>query len=159
VAGSTTSRAGRAAIAVSAHIALSLFQGRRPWFISWSNKALATAPFPSGMVGRFLKPQIRAQHERPGFVTAYDHVKRPLGLALVDEPMAQLHGAQRISEATRFSISHAPANSSWASKKAEMAFMQLAYFGQPKTKALSPTGVELLSGSKRGRRSRIAARS
>jgi len=73
-------------------IVLSLLKGRRTWFISGSNKALATAPFPSGMVGRFLKPQIRAQHERPGFVTAYDHVKRPLGLALVDEPMAQLHG-------------------------------------------------------------------
>ena len=69
-AGSTTSRAGRAGIAVFAHIALSLFQGCRTWFISGSNKALATAPFPSGMVGRFLKPQIRAQHERPGFVTA-----------------------------------------------------------------------------------------
>ena len=78
-----------------AHIALSLFQGRRTWFISGSNKALATVPFPSGMVGRFLKPQLRAQHEWPGLVTACDHVKRPLGLAFVDEPMAQLHGCAR----------------------------------------------------------------
>src|SRR5208337_481093 len=92
VAGSTTSRAGRAAIAVFAHIALSLIQGRRPWFISWSNNALATVPSLSGMVGHFLKPQFRAQHERPGFLTARNHVRRPLGLALVDEPMAQLHG-------------------------------------------------------------------
>src|SRR5271165_59966 len=68
------------------------FKRRRPWFINWSNNALATVPFPSGMVGRFLKPQFRAQHERPGFLTARNHVRRPLGLALVDEPMAQLHG-------------------------------------------------------------------
>ena len=64
------------------------------WFISGSNKALATVPFPSGMVGRVLKPQLRAQHEWPGLVTACDHVKRPLGLAFVDEPMAQLHGCE-----------------------------------------------------------------
>ena len=64
-----------------AHIALSLSQRRRRWFISPSNKALATVPFPSGMVGRFLKPQLRAQHEWPGLVTACDHVKRPLGVA------------------------------------------------------------------------------
>ena len=107
------------------------------------DKALATAPSPSGMVGRFLKPQIRAQHEWPGFVTANDHIGRPPGLALVDEPMAQLHGAQRSSEATSFSISLAPAGTSEASKKAEMAFMQLAHFGQRKTKALSPTGAPL----------------
>jgi len=73
-------------------IALSFLKKRRPWFISLSNKALATVPSPSGMVGHFLKPQFRAQHERPGFLTARNHVIRPLGLALVDEPMAQLHG-------------------------------------------------------------------
>ena len=78
-----------------AHIALSFFKTRRPWFIGWSNKALATAPFPLGMVGRSLKPQFRAQHERPGFLTASDHVERPLGLALVDEPRARLHGCAR----------------------------------------------------------------
>ena len=62
-------------------IALSFLKRHRPWFISWSNKALATVPSLSGMVGRFLKPQVRAQHERPGFLTARDHVKRPLRLA------------------------------------------------------------------------------
>jgi hypothetical protein len=44
------------------------------------------------MVGRFLKPQFRAQHERLGFLTARNHVRRPLVLALVDQPMAQLYG-------------------------------------------------------------------
>src|SRR5271166_944191 len=52
-------------------------------------------------------------------------------------------GAHGISEATRFSISPAPANSSGASKKAEMGLMQLAHFGQPKTKAPSPSGPPL----------------
>jgi hypothetical protein len=75
-------------------IALSFLKKRRPWFIGWSNNALATGPFLSGMVGRFLKPQFRAQHERLGFSTARNHVRRPLCLALVDQPMAQLHGCE-----------------------------------------------------------------
>jgi len=75
-----TPRAGQAAIAVYAHMALSFSKRRRTWFISQSDEALATVPFPSGMVGRFLKPQIRAEHEWPGVVTAGDHIKRPLGL-------------------------------------------------------------------------------
>jgi len=74
------------------HIARSFSETRCPWFLSPSNRALATAPFPSGMVGRFLKPKTRAQHERLGFLTANDHVERPLGLALGDEKMARLHG-------------------------------------------------------------------
>ena len=37
----------------SLHIARSYDKTRCPWFLSPSNKALATAPFPSGMVGRF----------------------------------------------------------------------------------------------------------
>jgi len=81
--------------AVFAHIGSLLVERRRTWFISRSNKALTTVPFPSGMVGRFLKPQLRAQHERPGLVTACDHVKRPLGRVFVEEPMAQLHGCAR----------------------------------------------------------------
>jgi hypothetical protein len=44
----TTSRAGRAAILLFAHIALSLFQTRHTWFISRSTKALATVPFLCG---------------------------------------------------------------------------------------------------------------
>src|SRR5271157_734959 len=67
------------------------FLKRPPWFIGWSNNALATVPSLSGMVGNFLKPQFHAQHERLGFLTARNHVRRPLGLAHVDQPMAQLH--------------------------------------------------------------------
>jgi hypothetical protein len=44
-------------------------------------------------------------------------------------------GAHRISEETRFSISPATASTSGASKKAERAFMQLAHFSQPNTRA------------------------
>ena len=46
--------------------------------------------------------------------------------------------AHRISEATQFSISSAPASTSRASKKAEKTFTQLAQFSQPKTEAPSP---------------------
>jgi len=49
----------------------------------------------------------------------------------------------RISEATRFCISPAPAATSGASKKAERAFMQLAHFSQPETEAPSSTGAPL----------------
>ena len=126
-----------------AHMALSWFKRRRPWFINWSNNALATVPFPSGMVGRFLKPQFRAQHERPGFLTARNHVRRPLGLALLMSQWPNSTGAQRMFEATRFSISPATASTSGASKKAERAFMQLAHFSQPKMEAPLPTGALL----------------
>ncbi len=73
-------------------IAFSFLKKHRPWFISSSNNALATVSSLSGMVGHFLKPRFRAQHERFGFLTTRNHVRRRLGLALVDEPMAQLHG-------------------------------------------------------------------
>jgi hypothetical protein len=58
-----------------------LSKGRRTWFISASNKTLATVPFPAGMIGRSLRPQIRVQHERSGVVTAGDQFRRPLGLS------------------------------------------------------------------------------
>ena len=52
-------------------------------------------------------------------------------------------GAQRMFEATRFSISPATASTSGASKKAERAFMQLAHFSQSKMEAPLPTGALL----------------
>ena len=58
-----------------------LSKGRRTWFINASNKTLATGPFPAGMIGRSLRPQIRVQHERSGVVTAGDQFRRPLGLS------------------------------------------------------------------------------
>jgi hypothetical protein len=63
------------------HIAFSGSGRRRWWFISRSTEALATVPFPWGMVGRCGKPQLRAGHEGPGLVTACDHVQRSLSLA------------------------------------------------------------------------------
>jgi hypothetical protein len=72
-----------------------LFSKRHPpWFTSSSNNALATAPSPSGMVVRFLKPSSRGLHEQPGLLTVRSHIKRPLDLASVDKPMAQLHGGR-----------------------------------------------------------------
>src|SRR5208337_3265412 len=106
-----------------------------------------TAPSPSGMVGRFLKPQIRAQHEWPGFVTANDHIRRPPGLALVDEPMAQLHGTQRSSEATSFSISPAPAGTSEASK---LKWPSCSWLISANQRPRRSHPREFLSGSKQG---------
>ena len=74
------------------HIARSFERTRCPRFLSPSNKALATASFPSGMVDRFpeapnfvLKPKGRAFRR---LRTMFNDV----WAALVDEPMSQLHG-------------------------------------------------------------------
>jgi hypothetical protein len=40
------------------YIAGSFAKTRCPWFLSPSNKTLATVPFPPGMVGRFLEAPI-----------------------------------------------------------------------------------------------------
>jgi hypothetical protein len=50
------------------------------------SSAHRTRPWPRrhslpGWSAVFLKPQFRAQHERPGFPTANDHIERPLGRA------------------------------------------------------------------------------
>ena len=55
---SAWSRAGRIENANLPHIARSFDKTRCPWFLSPSNKTLATAPFPSGMVGRFPEAPI-----------------------------------------------------------------------------------------------------
>jgi hypothetical protein len=58
-----------------------LSKGCRTWFISASNKTLARVSFPSEMIGRLLRPQIRVEQERSGVVTAGDQFRRPLGLS------------------------------------------------------------------------------
>ena len=107
----------RARLYLTIHIKFSLCQTRRTWFISRSNNPLATVPLPSGMVGRFLKPQIRAQHERLGFVTACDHVKRPLGLELLMSQWPNSTRAQDSVETTRLRVTPAPAGTSGARKE------------------------------------------
>ena len=84
-----------------AHMALSWFKRRRPWFINWSNNALATVSFPSGMVGRFLKPQFRAQHERPGFLTARNHVIRFPAISCALEIYGELQTVLIVSMSSR----------------------------------------------------------
>ena len=84
------SRAGRERIAVFADS--SLREEAPPVVHQLVEQRPGHSAVPIRMVGHFLKPQVRAQHERPGFLTARNHVRRPLGLAIVDEPMAQLHG-------------------------------------------------------------------
>jgi hypothetical protein len=55
----------------------------RPW--PWSRSR-------RGWSAVFPKPQFRHRHERPGFPTANGQISNELKAALVDEPMAQLHG-------------------------------------------------------------------
>ena len=50
----------------SLHIARSFEKSRCPWLLSPSNKALATAPFPSGMVGRFPEAPISRSTRKAG---------------------------------------------------------------------------------------------
>jgi hypothetical protein len=50
----------------SLHIARSFGKTRWPWFLSPSNKALATAPFPSGMVGRFPEAPVSCSSRKVG---------------------------------------------------------------------------------------------
>jgi hypothetical protein len=48
------------------HIARSFVETRRPWLKSPPNKALAKAPFPSGMVGRFPEAPISRSRGKAG---------------------------------------------------------------------------------------------
>jgi hypothetical protein len=48
------------------HIARSFAETRFPWLLSPPNKALATAPFPSGMVGRFPEAPISFSTRKAG---------------------------------------------------------------------------------------------
>jgi hypothetical protein len=55
----------------------------------------AAVSFPSGVVGRLLRPQFRVEHERTGDVAASDAIKRPLRLSRrsADGPTAQVRNA------------------------------------------------------------------
>jgi hypothetical protein len=48
------------------YIAGSFAKTRCPWFLSPSNKTLATVPFPPGMVGRFLEARISWSTRKAG---------------------------------------------------------------------------------------------
>ena len=50
----------------SLHIARSLEKTRRPWLLGSKNKALATAPSPSGMAGRFPEAPISCSSRKAG---------------------------------------------------------------------------------------------
>jgi hypothetical protein len=76
----------------SLHIAHSFAKTRCPWFLSPSNKTLATVPFPSGMVGRFPEAPISCSTRKAGLSDGSRPYRNNLWAALVDEPMAQLHG-------------------------------------------------------------------
>jgi hypothetical protein len=73
-------------------IARSFAETRCPWLKSPPNKALATAPFPSEMVGRFPEAPISRSTRNAGLSDGKRPLSNDLWAALVDEPMAQLQG-------------------------------------------------------------------
>ncbi len=89
-----------------------LSKGRRTWFINASNKTLATVPFPAGMIGRSLRPQIRVRHERSGVMTVCDQFRRPLGLSCSTADGPTPRWARQRSQNTESSITAARPSSS-----------------------------------------------
>ena len=67
-------------------------------------------------------------------------------------------GADRISEATQFSISPAPASTSAASKKGEGTTRQLAHFGQPLVEAFFSRHPSTIETRKEIRNSSVFSR-
>src|SRR3974377_2075494 len=67
-------------------------------------------------------------------------------------------GADRISEATQFSISPAPASTSAASKKGEGTTRQLAHFGQPLVEAFFSRNPSTIETRKEIRNSSVFSR-
>ena len=113
-------------------MALPRLKRRRTWFISPSNKALATVPFPSGMVGHFLRPQIRAGDEWPGVVTASDHIQTTSGPPSSTSRWPNSTGAPHECLTARFSIWPARAAASGALKTASRALTEEnASFARP----------------------------
>ena len=74
------------------HIARSSAKTRCPWLESPPNKALATAPFPSGMVGRFPEAPFSRSTRKAGLSDGKRPYSNDLWAALVDEPMVQFQG-------------------------------------------------------------------
>ena len=94
MAGSAPSVRWASRNAVCDPIALSWLKRRRPWFISPSNKVLATATDSGrGWSAVARKPEVRAEDGRLGFLTACDHLERPPGFALVTSRWPNSTGA------------------------------------------------------------------
>jgi hypothetical protein len=76
----------------SLHIARSFVKTCYPWFLSPLNKALATAPFPSGWVGRSSGGPHFVLNTKGQASRRLTTKSNDLRAALVDEPKARLHG-------------------------------------------------------------------
>ena len=76
-------------------IARSFEKTRRPRFLSPSNKARATAPFPSGMVGRFPEAPFSCSSRRAGLSDGYGPCSTTSGPRLLMSRWPNSTGAQR----------------------------------------------------------------
>jgi len=116
-AGSTTSRTGRAAIAVFAHIAPSLLKTRRPWFINSPNKAPATAPFPLGDGRSFPEAQISCSTRMARLRDGKRPCRTTSGPRLSMSQWPNSTSARDSSETTPLSITPAQADTSGTRKE------------------------------------------
>jgi hypothetical protein len=115
---STMSRAGLAAILMSSHIALPLSQRRSPWFISGSNKALATGPLPSGDDRPFVEAANPCSTRMVWLGDGWRPFQATSGPPLLKGRWLNSTGARHRSENTRSSITLAHASSSPTWRKA-----------------------------------------
>src|SRR6476659_4903347 len=76
----------------SPHIARSFTKTRCPWFLSSSNKTLSTAPFPFRDDRPFSRSPNSVINTKGRAFRRQTTILNDLWAALVDEPMAQLHG-------------------------------------------------------------------
>ena len=77
------------------HFTRSSLTRRRPWFLSPSNKALATVPFPVRDGRPFSRSPNFVLNTKGRAFRRQTTISNDLWAALVDEPMAQLHGCAR----------------------------------------------------------------
>jgi hypothetical protein len=93
------------------------------------------------MVVRFLKPSSRGLHEQPGLLTVRSHIKRPLDLASVDEPMAQLHGGRiSLSDSADQHIAGTGEHKRCL-QEADRRYDELAPTGQARVRGVDRAGV------------------
>jgi len=134
---STMSRAGRTAILLFSHIALPLLQRRGTRFISGSNKALATVPFPGGDD----RPSVEAANSCSTRMVRLRDGWRPYqptsGPAMLKGRWLNSAAARHSSEDTRFSITLAHPSSSTTWRKAYCQGPNAAPFASRDARAIT----------------------
>jgi hypothetical protein len=134
---STMSRAGRAAILVFCHIALPLLRRRGTRFISGSNKALATVPFPGGDDRPFVEAANSCSTRMVRLGDGWRPSQATSGPPLLKGRWLNSTGARHSSEKTQFSITPAYPSSSTTRRKAYCQRPNAAPFAPGNARAIT----------------------